>query len=310
MKFKDNEIIGNEKNINWYQLLKKVRALSMNGNQWIYRALGKWEGQEISIASSFDDVWKHPTKEKETDKRKLYESWMLLEFKREAYRYLNNLPERKNFLEWLALARHFGMPSRIVDFSYSFYVATYFALSTKGRRFKIKKGKKLYEDKDGCILAINLTWMKEQVEKKLKNKWCRESGVSYDKASFHNKKLFQYFVFNSSENYVVPVNPLRRNPRMAKQHGLFLCPSNIEKGFDGNLQNTLKGKQGVKKLIRLQSNLRSDAICDLRKMNISLATLYPDLSGWARSQQDLVHLDISDDRLIKELRIALSNPSI
>ncbi|MCJ7730434.1 MAG: FRG domain-containing protein, partial [Sedimentisphaerales bacterium] len=80
---------------------------------------------------------------------------MLLEFKREAYNYLTDLPERDDFLEWLGLARHYGMPSRLVDFSYSFYVAAYFALSMKKK------------DELGWILAINLTWVKDELEKKL-----------------------------------------------------------------------------------------------------------------------------------------------
>ena len=311
MEFSENEIIGNKKSLNWYNLLEKVRNQNKLGgeSQWIFRALDKWRGNNIPIMSSFDDAWERPSAGTSHSKkdRGLYESWMLLDFKREANNYLTHLPKPEDSLEWLALARHYEMPSRLVDFTYSFYVAAYLALSTRGRRFNEKQKK---EDEDGCILAINLTWMKEQVEHKLKNTWCQKYDICFKQASFHNTELFRKFAFKYTEDYVVPVNPLRRNPRLAKQQGLFLCPGNIKEDFDKNLRKTLEGEENVKRLIRLRTNLRSEAMRDLSKMNVSLATLYPDLSGWAKSRRDLVHEDIRDDRFRIVLKNALKNPYI
>jgi hypothetical protein len=229
---------------------------------------------------------------------------MLLDFKREAHNHLAQLPKPNDLLEWLALARHYEMPSRLVDFTYSFYVAAYFALALRGRR---NDG----DDEDACIFACNWTWLKNQVEARLKSQWCTKYGVSKARASFHNPSLFKRFAFDFEEIYVVPVNPLRRNPRLAKQHGLFMCPGNVQHDFDTNLTKTLRKTAHVKLLIRVRSALRSEAIRELATMNINMATLYPDLTGWAQSRRDLVHHEIGKDkRFLQELENSIENPWI
>ncbi len=55
---------------------------------------------------------------------------MLFNFKRIAHQYVeaSNMPQENDNLEWIGLLRHYGVPSRLLDFSYSFYIATYFAI--------------------------------------------------------------------------------------------------------------------------------------------------------------------------------------
>lgn len=309
MKFLESEIIGSD-DITWNGLLEEMRDKKLIGNsntQWIFRAIGKWVGDKPPILSSFDEAWERSTVQRPPKDRTRYATWMLSEFKRDAYRYSSNLPKRGDFLEWFALARHYGMPCQLVDFSYSFYVTTYFALSNRG----IDRSKNGNPQEDGCIIAINLTRMKEDVESKLKsNKKWKQHKVPYKKASFHDPKLFHWFAFKSKLDYVVPVSPLRRNPRQANQRGLFLCPGNSKKSFEQNLEKTLPGDENFKRLIFLPSSLRTKALLDLREMNISMATIYPDLSGWAQSQRDLVHLEINEERLQWEIDRALKDPII
>ncbi len=286
----------------WEKYVKEINKLTKNG--WIFRALRKSEfdnikNNEITIKSSFDEACDQAIKKIPENKRWQYETWMLFEFKREAYKYLNDKPKEDDFLEWLSIGRHYGMPTRLVDFTYSPYIAAYFALSTKR------------EKENGCIIALNLEWMKRDIENNFTGRWKKKlQPIRNQYASFHNPKLFRKFAFEWKENYVAPVNPLRRNPRLAMQEGLFLCPANISKSFDENLRNTFKKAQNVKRIFILSREMRREAIIDLRKMNIDLATLYPDLIGWAESQRDLVHLEITDKRFIKELLVSIRKPYI
>lgn len=293
MRFRNDETIRNK---TWRDLLHAIRRLPRG--KWVFRAVDE---PNKPVTSSFDDACQRAFGHRMSQgKRRLYESWMLHEFKREAHNYLTNCPERDDFLEWLALARHYEMPSRLVDFSYSFYVASYFALARKKNKEK------------GYVVAINHTWMIKQAEERLRNGWAEKYGIPFKEASFHNRLVFRKFAFKYQENYVVSVNSLRRNPRLARQKGLFLCPGNIKKPFETNLEATLEDTRNVKRQIVLDCRLRSEAIRDLREMNISLAALYPDLSGWAQSQRDLVHYDLNDirfdDRFRTELLLALENP--
>lgn len=308
MNFSGDEIIDSG-NRNWFEFSKQLCTdlATTESHQWIFRAIGKWIDPPIPLRSSFDEACERPSPEKiRSQHRRLYESWMLLDFKREATNYLAHLPKPDDFLGWLSLARHYGMPSRLVDFTYSFYVAAYFALSMRGRQFT---GEQNIEE-EGCILAVNLMWMKNDLEKRLKEKWCQQYKIKCTEASFHNPELFRKFGFEEPEAYVVAVNPLRRNPRLARQRGLFLFPGHIESDFDENLKQTFHDNHNVKKLIRLRPRLRSEAIQDLKQMNISSATLYPDLTGWAESQRDLVHFSLTDKRFKQELENALTRPEI
>jgi FRG domain len=56
------------------------------------------------------------------------EAWILRQFQRRAHHYLTDPPSSEQRLEWLALIQHFGGPTRLLDFSHSFYVAAFFAI--------------------------------------------------------------------------------------------------------------------------------------------------------------------------------------
>lgn len=300
MDFDKNEVIGNDASLGWNDLLADVQVMGPKGSQWIFRALAGWEDRTSSpnpvpITSSFDDAWQRRAAATNPGDRKLYESWILADFKREAHNYLSHLPEPGNFLEWMALGRHFGMPCRLTDFTYSFHVAAYLALA---RRKKNEHGR---------IVALNLTWLKNDWEARLASQYC---GFTRRTGSFHSHELFKEFAFVRCDQYTVVVNPLRRNPRLANQKGCFLCPGNIDKDTDDNLCHSVRGTPDVKKLICLRSELKTEAMNALFHMNISQATLYPDLSGWAESRRDLVHRDITDDRFREELEIAIQDPRI
>jgi hypothetical protein len=310
MEFADSEIIG-KPDTKWADLVKKIQGLHNRGRQWVFRAIGKWDPEwnapvEVPITSSFDNAWDRRVKadwkgHPRPGNRRLYEAWILYEFKREAHNYLAHLPDPANFLEWMALGRHYGMPSRLVDFTYSFFVAAYFALSQRDGK------------DDGCMVALNLSWMKKAWEARRAERYPDYTGLN---GSFHSLELFHKFAFNNGDNsapgdtYAIIVNPLRRHPRLANQKGCFLCPGNIEIDADKNLAEILGGQRDVKRLVRLPAGLKTEAMRALAEMNVSQATLYPDLIGWAESRRDLVHREIPDDRFEDELNIAIRSPRI
>lgn len=49
-------------------------------------------------------------------------------FQRRAVHYLDKLPEKENTLEWLSLIQHHGGPTRLLDFSYSYYISLFFSI--------------------------------------------------------------------------------------------------------------------------------------------------------------------------------------
>ena len=62
------------------------------------------------------------------DDRPLQERAILAAFKSRAQQYIQSPPDEKNNIEWLSLIQENGGPTRLLDFTESFYIATFFAV--------------------------------------------------------------------------------------------------------------------------------------------------------------------------------------
>ncbi|MGZ5222345.1 MAG: FRG domain-containing protein, partial [Chitinophagaceae bacterium] len=91
-------------------------------NNFIYRghADAKW-----SLASSLERViggaWSF-------EKAKKFEEFSLLNFKPKFHLYDHENIQPNSKLAWLSIMQHYGVPTRLLDFTESPYVALYFAL--------------------------------------------------------------------------------------------------------------------------------------------------------------------------------------
>jgi FRG domain-containing protein len=63
------------------------------------------------------------------------EMYALRAFKRRAHHYLRDLPGKRDELEWLALLRHHGAPTRLLDWTRSPYVAAFFATAEANDKY-------------------------------------------------------------------------------------------------------------------------------------------------------------------------------
>jgi len=62
------------------------------------------------------------------------ESALLRHFNRQAHLYVANLPKDEDTIEWLALMRHYGAPTRLLDWTFSFFVGLFFGVRNSKRR--------------------------------------------------------------------------------------------------------------------------------------------------------------------------------
>jgi hypothetical protein len=64
---------------------------------------------------------------------KTCESNIISDFKRQAKKYIHHPPADEDLIDWLAYIQHYGGPTRLLDFTYSFYVAAFFSMQAVGR---------------------------------------------------------------------------------------------------------------------------------------------------------------------------------
>ncbi|MCP3943236.1 MAG: FRG domain-containing protein [Desulfobacteraceae bacterium] len=220
------------------------------------------------------------------------EYWMLRQFQRRAHYYCTDTPDMEQKLDWLALMQHYGAPTRLLDFSHSFYVAAYFALENA--------------IKDAAIWAVNLLALTKRSG--------QHSGVDTGKENIdrtnqrHIQIVNEYISKDREEKTIKPqlalqVEPERLHERLLIQQGFFLFPCDIGKNFEEVFTAAFKHetsaitkagklasddqdlyKHPLVKII-LPQKIRDEAIKNLMKMNISAATLFPGLDGFAKSMK-------------------------
>jgi hypothetical protein len=220
------------------------------------------------------------------------ELWMLRHFQRRAHHYLADPPSLEQRLEWLALIQHYGGPTRLLDFTHSFYVAAFFGLERAAG--------------DVAIWAVNLDALEAAIVKKKKLR-ATKSDENVDATNTRLIKLAESYIGRgAAENLVLHVEPDRLNERLSIQQGLFLFPCNVSSSFADNLAATFDltaddfqqvdetpiSRNEVKSLntddesiikIVVPRRSRRMAFDDLQAMNITSATLFPGLDGFARS---------------------------
>ena len=208
------------------------------------------------------------------------EKALLREFKRRYHRFSTLAPEEEHNLEWFSIMQHHGAPTRLLDFSYSVFVAAYFALEGAVG----PKG-----PKDSAIWAINGYWERREAASAFKKgsktrRYIEASLDKKDEASFRR-------IINGRKELVLVANPYRLNERLANQKGVFVCPGNLKKSFETNLKN-LKGwdlKENVV-CLKIPRTLRNKGIESLHYMGISRASLFPGLDGFSQSLQHTMPL--------------------
>jgi hypothetical protein len=203
------------------------------------------------------------------------EKGLIRRFQRQYYHFDLRVPPKHNILEWLALMRHYGAPTRLLDWTYSFYIAVFFAL----------------EQAEGecAVWALETESLRENVRSVL-----GEEGMSLVSEDEHIERCETWrMIFASGKLFVFPVNPFQLNKRLVLQQGVFLCPGDITKLFEENLAAVLSDNNNVsykllKYKIAFDVKKRQEALLNLHRMNINKATLFPGLDGFAQSLKTLL----------------------
>jgi hypothetical protein len=194
-------------------------------------------------------------------------SWRLREerairiFRRKAHNYLPDPSVLDNDLRCLALMQHHGAPTRLLDFTKSPFVAAFFALESA--------------TSDAAVFALNtpMLWHAEP---------SGQSGLGRESIDPRRPgNLEKHFL--SNENAIVWTGePTEMDRRLVAQSGTVVVPGMLGKSLDEILVGYDCDGTLLRKIV-LPQHMRDDAMRALYRMNITNATLFPDLDGLARS---------------------------
>jgi len=255
----------------WREVLEYNEQLCSSKRIWIFR------GQSCA-AWDLKTSLERATERFQIDSARLpqVEKGLLREFKRHVHRYVTGPPKAGELAEWLALMQHYGAPTRLLDWTYSFFVAVFFAIE------KAKPGQCC------AVWMLDCDCLRERI------KACctgRDLDLIRLDPDLKRQKTLKALLEGNAKA-VFRLNPMRLNPRLVSQQGVFLVPTDVKRPFMENVQGMFgsdDSPEGFRKaVVHVDHPLLEDVILRLHRMNISRATLFPDLDGFAASLENKI----------------------
>ncbi|MEJ6949455.1 FRG domain-containing protein [Natronospora cellulosivora (SeqCode)] len=169
------------------------------------------------------------------------------------------------FWNYLSIAQHHGLPTRLLDWTYSPYVALHFATKDIDQF-----------DRDGVIWCINFVEVKKLLPARLLNILNNEAADSFT-AEMLNKEIDNFIELNnvSEDPVLFFFEPPSSSGRIINQYALFSVLSDPKLVLD----EWLEKHPGLYKKILVPKELKWEIRDKLDQANITERVLFPGLDG-------------------------------
>jgi hypothetical protein len=243
---------------NWREFYEVVAGPAYKN--WIFRGQSNAEWPLYSALSRYiKDHGVHPKAWAKQEYR------IINIFKRKAHLFLDHVPDEDDDFQWLALTQHHGAPTRLLDFTWSPFVAAFFALERA--------------TKDAAVWALFIPAIHNaSLRFNLRGK-----SVSPDDLILRNPGVYENFYVGNAVPFVAAGEPFVMNKRLIAQSGTFIATGVLDRPVEKILSGYPEPDKTVAKFILKTDSLRDEAMLALYTMNITNATLFPDLDGLAKS---------------------------
>lgn len=238
---------------------------------------------------------------------RLTEQKSLAEFRRKAHLFTSRtLPDDSDELSWLSLMRHHGVPTRLLDWTYSPFVALYFALWQEAAA------------QESAVWALDLRGLQRHIPDDLNLVEALINDPGWSKPELPGASLQDLLNFSAFPKYyglvshsvafqsslldvplTVPVLPRLESTRLSMQSGLFLVNLNYCMSSCASLLrmfNTSEVGAYVRKICFARAH-RHEVLRYLEKLNIHGSSLFGDLDGlghFVRIRREAYPVNFSD----------------
>jgi hypothetical protein len=169
--------------------------------------------------------------------------------------------------DWLALAQHRGLPTRMVDWTYSPFVALHFVTGDLARM-----------DEDGAVWAIDFVKANRFLPRSLKRILDGEKSDTATVEMLARLGGLQEFDRLARDPFVVFLEPPSLDPRIVNQFALFSLMSSADSALDSWVHQ----HSALAKRIVIPSSLKWEIRDKLDQANINERVLFPGLDGLSR----------------------------
>ncbi len=240
----------------WNELQTELFAESWNEKLGRFRSRYAFRGLSDSNYKLESRLARHGG-----DFRKL-EKHLLRNFKKYAHR---SVVEKDSIWNWLSVAQHYGLPTRLLDWTYSPFVAMHFATADIDA-FNV----------DGVIWAVNYVKTHNILPEKLSRKLEEEgANVFTVEMLFESIKSLTELENLSSDPFILFFEPPSIDDRIVNQFAFFSMSSDSRVV----LNSWLEDKMDFWRKIVIPAELKWEIRDKLDQANITERVLFPGLDG-------------------------------
>jgi hypothetical protein len=169
--------------------------------------------------------------------------------------------------DWLALAQHHGLPTRLLDWTYSPYVALHFVTAELDKF-----------DRDGIIWALKYEALGEYLPDKLNKELCRVGSNSFTSAMLSNVYRSLGELSNEKNAFTVAFESPSLDNRIVNQFAIFTFMSHAESMLD----EWLEDKPDLYFRIHIPAGMKWEIRDKLDQVNINERVLFPGFDGLSK----------------------------
>jgi len=243
----------------WSEFKSKIDSFRL---EWIYRgqANSAW-GLSASLERSSLLEIDHEV-----------EIALISEYKKAIRSFHDYKGNPESTLEWLSLLQHYGTPTRLIDFTTSPYIAAYFA-------FQDESCKMADSVSVWCVNIIRFY----QAALYFLDKQNERIDVKAGSDRYLFNELDFEILFRRDIDCIMPFDHSGANQRQLIQQSVFVAAMNPQKRFADQLAFLDYQEMPIMTKLTIPSKERKVALRDLIRMNITHATLFPGIDGFARA---------------------------
>lgn len=169
--------------------------------------------------------------------------------------------------QWLAVGQHHGLPTRLVDWTYSPLVALHFATEHPA-----------HYDQDGSVWCVNFVEANRLLPRRLRAMLEEESSDTFTIDMLGAFRSLREFDALSREPFVAFIEPPSLDTRILNQFALFsLMPS-----ATACLERWMQAHTDLCRRVVVPAELKWEVRDKLDQSNINERTLFPGLDGLSR----------------------------